>query len=625
MILDGVRPLGAARRPVAPLTPSRGLAIAITLASVFSASAARTREAPVRNAARDGADRVASNLGVSACARGVLSRHGLLRAALVDPGNAALRLEAALASRPEGEPGVALALAELWYRAALRQPHHDPASAVPPLRAAAAAAALALADPDVGCCDRAVLVHNDAVARLVRISQDERVSAGRNWSLGLAELGVVAAGGDPFVDPGRFAEVVVAGDVQVSGIRHRFRTCGLGVPVVGTRCVDRDHPTETDEQFFPGRFRIAATVLAAPGGVLAGAAYRLSSLGLVFHDPFRVDSAWAGGRALPLATDRTTHLALQASQDRLQSQAIRGVIATEFGPEIERGLYMLRPYAPGKIPLVFVHGLAATPVAFLQAINDFQNDPVLSARYQFWVFIYPTGGTIVRSAQRFREALDRAVGAYGADPAFHRMVIVGHSMGGILTHMVVSDSGRQVWDSALNMSPEGLRASPETRATLDQLLFFRPLPYVRRVVFIATPHRGSRLASSVVGRFYGGRIRPSADQAAVIAELEALNGPGVIKDENFRGASINGIGELRVDSPLLQAVGRLPVASGVPYHTIAFRFAGHAPNDLVVPLWSTHLDGAASEAIFPGFHGSEQSPAALAEMRRILLEHLTGP
>ena len=452
----------------------------------------------MHNAARDGSDRVASSLGVSACTHGVLSRHGLLLAALIDPGCAALRLEAALGSRPEGEPCVTLALAELWYRAALRQPHHDPASAVPPLRAAAAAAALALTEPDGECCDRAIEVHNDAVARLVRISQDERIAVGQDWPGALTGLGIVAAGGDSFVDPGRFAAVVVADDVRVCGMRHQFRTCGLGVPVIGTRCVDPVHPTEIDEQFFPRRFRIAATVLAAPGGRLAGGAYRLLPLGLVFHDPFRVGSARAGGRALPLAADRTTHLALQASQDRLPAQAIRGVFASEFGPEIEPGLFMLRPYARGKIPLVFVHGLAASPVAFVQAINEFQNDPSLSARYQFWVFLYPTGRTIVLSALRLREALDRAEAAYGSDPAFHRMVIVGHSLGGILAHMVVSDSGREVWDGAFNVPPELMRASPPIRTMLDQLLFFRPLPYVRRVVFIATPHRGSRLANSVV-------------------------------------------------------------------------------------------------------------------------------
>ncbi len=60
-------------------------------------------------------------------------------------------------------------------------------------------------------------------------------------------------------------------------------------------------------------------------------------------------------------------------------------------------------------------------------------------------------------------------------------------------------------------------------------------------------------------------------------------------------------------------------------NTIAFKFAGHDPNDLVVPLWSAHLDGAASEAVFTGHHGSEQGVAAVGEMRRVLLEHLAAP
>ena len=544
---------------------------------------------------------------------------------LVDPEGAALRLETALGSGPGGEPDGPLALAEMWYRAALRRPHHDPASAIPPLRAAAAAAALALSETAAGGRDRAVEVHNAAVARIVRISQDQRVSGDRNWSRALAGLGVVQAAGDPFVDPGRFASVAVASDVRVSGMRHEFRRCGLGVPIIGSRCVDRGHPTEADEQFFPRRLRVAATVLAVPGGGLADGAYRLSPLGLAYHDPFRVGSVRVGARAFPLAADRTTHLALQASQGRIAAQAVLGVIASEFGPEIEPGLYMLRPYAPGKIPLVFVHGLVSSPVAFVQAINEFQNDPVLSARYQIWMFVYPTGRPIVRSALRLREALGRAETTYGADPAFHQMVVVGHSLGGILTHMIVSDSGREVWDGVLNVPPEALRASPATRAALDRLLFFHPLPYVRRVVFIATPHRGSRLANGPVGRFFGGRIGSPSDQAAAVAEVKMWNGPDAVRDENFGGESINAIGNLRVDSPLLLAVSRLPVAPRVPYHTIAFRFAGHAPNDLVVPLWSAHLDGAASEAILPGTHGSEQSPPALDELRRILLDHLAGP
>src|SRR5262245_14846154 len=193
---DGVRPSSVAGCPIPPWTRRRGLMSALALAAAFSAGAARTREAAVHNAARDAADRVGSSLGASECTSGVLTRHGLSRAALLDPEGTALRLEAALATRSVVEPGGWLALAELWYRAALRRPRHDPASAVPPLRAAAAAATLALAEPGAGCCDRAVEVHNGAVARLVRIAQDRRVAGTGHWSLGLSRLGVVAAGGD---------------------------------------------------------------------------------------------------------------------------------------------------------------------------------------------------------------------------------------------------------------------------------------------------------------------------------------------------------------------------------------------------------------------------------------------
>ena len=559
----------------------------------------------------------------------MLSRHGLLGAALVEPEG---RCVAAGAGRwDHGRRGLAPTGRSPWLELLADRRRAEAAAPRPglgdpsPGAAAAAAASLALAEPAAGCCDRAVEVHNDAVARLVRISQDERVSGGRNWSQALAGLGVVPVAGDPFVDAGRFASVVVADDVCVSGMRQEFRSCGLGVPVVGTRCVDRAHPKETDEQFFPPQLRIAATVLAVPGGGLAGAAYRLSPLGLAYRDPFRVGSVRVGARDFPMAADRTTQLALQASGRRIAAQAVLGVLASDFGPEVQPGLYMLRPYAPGKIPVVFVHGLNSSPVAFVQAINVFQNDPVISARYQLWMFVYPTGRPIVRSALAACEALGRAGGGVrSADPAFHRMVVVGHSMGGVLVHMVASDSGRDVWDGVLNVPPEALRASPETLAALDQLLFFRPLPYVRRVVFIATPHRGSRIANGPVGRYVGGRIRAPADQAAAVAEIRARNGPDAIRDENFAGESISAIGNLRVDSPLLLAVSRLPVAPGVIYHTIAFRFAGHAPSDLVVPLWSAHLDGAASEAVFPGYHGSEQGPPALGELRRILLEHLDG-
>ena len=380
-----------------------------------------------------------------------------------------------------------------------------------------------------------------------------RVSGGRNWSLALAGLGVVAAAGDPFVDPGRFAAVVVADDVRVCGMRHRFRTCGLGVPVVGT-ALRRPEPPDRD-----GRAVLPAS--APDRGDRAGRARRRAGRrglpavaarpGLPRPVPGRLG---LGRRACPAAGGRPHDPAGVAGvAGPVPAQAIRGLFATEFGPEVEPGLYMLRPYAPGKIPVVFVHGLASSPVAFLQAINDFQNDPVLSARYQFWVFIYPTGRTIVRSAQRLREALGRAEAAYGADPAFHRMVVVGHSMGGILAHMMVSDSGREVWDGALNVPPEGLRASPATRAAARPAPVLPP-PAVRAPGRLHRHPAPGEPAGGRRGRPLLRRPDPAAgEEAARVAELEAWNGPGVIKDENFGG---------RVDQRDRQPPGRQPALAG---------------------------------------------------------------
>ena len=167
---------------------------------------------------------------------------------------------------------------------------------------------------------------------------------------------------------------------------------------------------------------------------------------------------------------------------------------------------MLQPYAPGKIPVVFVHGLAASPMAFLQAINDFQNDPALSARYQFWVFIYPTGATIVLGS-----AVPRGVGP-GRGCVRGRPGVLSDGRGRAQHGGHPCSHGRLGLRPAgrgrpSNVSPERLRASPATPARPRPVhVLPSPAMRARRVVFIATPHRGSPLANSVVGRFYSGRI-----------------------------------------------------------------------------------------------------------------------
>jgi pimeloyl-ACP methyl ester carboxylesterase len=285
---------------------------------------------------------------------------------------------------------------------------------------------------------------------------------------------------------------------------------------------------------------------------------------------------------------------------------------------------MLRPFEPGKIPVVFVHGLFSSPRAWVQTINELRNSPAIASRYQFWVFLYPTGLPIPASARRLREDLARArerLDPAHTDGALERMVLVGHSMGGLLSKMMAQDSGSVLWNAAITVPQDRFRAPPELREELDQVLVFRPLPFVRRVIFIATPHRGSPIANGPVGWLVCRIMRRPNEQGARVAEIEALNGPNVLATE-LHGRALNAIGNLRTDSPILAALDRIRIDRTVPYHSIIPLIGGVTKTDGVVEYGSSHLDGAVSEQIVVGTHFSQEAPEVTRELRRILLEHL---
>ena len=260
----------------------------------------------------------------------------------------------------------------------------------------------------------------------------------------------------------------------------------------------------------------------------------------------------------------------------------------------------------------------------MQVINEFQNTPALASRYQFWMFLYPTGKPIPTSAAHLRESLARARDALDpnhVDASLDGMVLVGHSMGGILAKMMTQDTGLTLWNSAITVPHDQFKAPPEMQKTLDDLLIFRPLPCVHRVVFIATPHRGSPIADSGFGQAMADMVRRPAELDKRLAMIEELNGPDVMSPE-LRGRALNAISNLRTDSPILAALNRIPIQSDVPYHSIIPLIGGNSETDGVVEYKSSHLDGATSERIVPGTHLSQQDPDVIRELDRLLREHI---
>jgi len=583
-------------------------------------------EARFRNLIQDRRERSEARRELSATAGMVLLQHNLLEMSANDPESAARILETKLSASPE--PGGALALAELAYRAGLEHEQADPAEALPWYRDAALCASLAMKDCHQADLDVAIETHNQSVSRLIRLAHAPALCHDETWRAVLHGQGISLGSSASYLNPEQLADLKVASDLRVGGMDNVYHADGLGVPVVAHRLVNPTTYLDPREQFLPRELRTGATAVMVAEGGMAGGEWRKRPATLMFADPFNDLFLPFGRRRVSLANDRTTPLADQVARIHLDKLEWMGLFASSFKrPGVDTGLYMLRPYEPGKIPVVLVHGLFSSPRAYVQTINELSNTPVIASRYQFWVFLYPTGLPIPTSANHLREALMRArttLDPGQTDQAFDQMVLVGHSMGGLLSKMMVQDSGMELWDSTISIPYDQFKFSPKVENTLGASLVYQALPFVKRVVFIASPHRGSPIASDLFGRTISRLVGGADETVTTFKEAVALNGPRVITPE-MRASTPNAIGNLRMDSPVLAALNRIPIKSEVRYHSIIPQLFGVPGTDGVVLYNSSHLDGATSELIVKGNHSSQQKPEVTRELRRILLEHVGAP
>jgi pimeloyl-ACP methyl ester carboxylesterase len=289
------------------------------------------------------------------------------------------------------------------------------------------------------------------------------------------------------------------------------------------------------------------------------------------------------------------------------------------------GLETRRSYERGKVPVVLIHGLWGKPNLWDRIVEELEAEAALRSRYQFWTFRYASGDSIPYSAHLLRHSLRQARRHFdpnGTDAAFDRMVVVGHSLGGILAKMMVQTSGTRLWQSVCARPIHQLRGPPDDCRLLQEVFYYKPVPEVRRVVFIATPHRGSPLASGPL-RGLGARLcwRQSRFLEALQTVL-ANNEPDVFT-RDFLEEHPTSAGELAPGHPLLMGLCDLRIDSSVRYHSIIADLRdppGPGASDGIVPYSSSHVEGATSELLVRGLHICLDHPAVIREVRRILME-----
>jgi pimeloyl-ACP methyl ester carboxylesterase len=269
------------------------------------------------------------------------------------------------------------------------------------------------------------------------------------------------------------------------------------------------------------------------------------------------------------------------------------------------------------MPVIFVHGLLSSPFIWRRTVLALLKDPEIRQRYQFWAFSYPTGNPISFSALRLREDLALAQKRFGL---LQGDILIGHSMGGLLSRMQVTDSGRTIWNKVFGSRAEVLYSQVPNDSRVKQALIFHANPAIKRVIFVATPHRGSGLATGGIGAIAIRLIRLPFNLLSEIPEavgdaLKLLGGHRSMVPTSIQGLSPN--------SSLLQALDQLPIQA-VHYSIIGDRGRGDTPNssDGVVPYWSSHLASAQSEKIVPTGHEAMDNPLAVEEIRRVLLVNL---
>jgi len=170
-------------------------------------------------------------------------------------------------------------------------------------------------------------------------------------------------------------------------------------------------------------------------------------------------------------------------------------------PRFATGIYLIHPYDPNKTPILFIHGLLSSPFSWQNMINDLCSDPRILEHYQPWFFLYPTGQSVLESAAQLRQDLQATQKLFdpsGTAVPFRHVVVVAHSMGGLLAHTLVSDSENALWNAVANKPLDALSLQPAERSMIFQYFFFRHQPCIDRIIFMAVPHRGS--CSDVVSK-----------------------------------------------------------------------------------------------------------------------------
>ncbi len=444
------------------------------------------------------------------------------------------------------------------------------------------------------------------------------------------------------LDPGglrwggyRLEHLIPTSTLAVDGFRNHYRTPGLGASLAASIAYGSEEAATPGAKRLGANTKVPLTLLLRIDHARAKLASGRLTGRLEVYAADQARTVTVDGREETLESDPTAALAYQLDKSPLYAMEIKAFLRGGFlrsqivKDRTQDGLFTFQPYRPGKIPVVLVHGTLSSPARWAELVNELQGDPVIRERYQIWLFLYDSGNPIAYSAGRLRGALVdtlKELDPQGQDTALRRMVVIGHSQGGLLTKATAIDTGNRVWERISSKPFDQIQVSPETRQLLQRTAFFTPLPFVDRVIFIATPHRGALLATGRIGAIATRLITLPLGIFAQAAQAATLSGDEKLTEYLRRPPTA--IDGMNPDNPGIQLLSSIKVDARIPAYSIIC-VKGNGPieqgDDGVVAYRSAHIDEAVSEKVVRWDHSCQGQPEVIEEVRRILLEELATP
>ncbi len=435
-----------------------------------------------------------------------------------------------------------------------------------------------------------------------------------------------------------FERFEIASDYRVLGFANRYQTFGLGVPLIAVR---ESSPTSTNplEQYYPPELTLALTAFGHlrpdPENPDSG---RMQAVVTLF-DPLENSTVVAQGKSVPLESDITTPLAYNLRNPVVNTGvlATASLINAELAPELY-GMYMLEPYDPNKIPVVMVHGLWSSPITWAKMFNDLRANPLIRANYQFWFYSYPTGQPFWFSARRMRQdlkELQQLLDPDGRSAELQEMVLVGHSMGGLISLMQTIDSDNLFWSMISDSGPEEFSGEPAAVDLLEETFFFTANPNVKRVITIASPFQGSEFATPAI-RWTGRKLFTLPEEQRRLVLKIVRQNAAMIKSQELLTTATS-LDSLASDATIFNVLDRANANPQTVYHNIfgqiparswfpksnATPGEGDGEGDGIVSIESARHHRAVSHRAVPEEHSDiHQHPNCILEIERILLDSL---